>query len=68
MVDTEFSTVRFGGDADRAAQVYAGMTPLTGDDVAEAITWAVTRPAHFTVARIDLMPRDQAGTRDVHRR
>lgn len=68
MVDTEFSTVRFGGDADRAAQVYAGMTPLTADDVADAITWAVTRPAHVTVTRMDLMPRDQAGTRDVHRR
>jgi NADP-dependent 3-hydroxy acid dehydrogenase YdfG len=67
MVDTEFSTVRFGGDAGRATGVYAGMTPLTGDDVAEAITFAVTRPPHFTVARMDLMPRDQASTRDVHR-
>jgi NADP-dependent 3-hydroxy acid dehydrogenase YdfG len=44
------------------------MTPLTADDVADAITWAVTRPAHVTVTRLDLMPRDQAGTRDVHRR
>jgi NADP-dependent 3-hydroxy acid dehydrogenase YdfG len=68
MVDTEFSTVRFGGDAGRAAGVYAGMTPLTGEDVADVITWAVTRPAHVTIARLDLMPRDQAGTRDVHRR
>ncbi|HVQ97019.1 MAG TPA: SDR family NAD(P)-dependent oxidoreductase [Mycobacteriales bacterium] len=67
LVDTEFSTVRFGGDADRADRVYAGMTPLTGDDVAEAITFAVTRPAHVTIARMDLMPRDQASTRDVHR-
>jgi NADP-dependent 3-hydroxy acid dehydrogenase YdfG len=67
MVDTEFSTVRFGGDTERAAGVYAGMTPLTADDVADVITWAVTRPAHVTVARLDLMPRDQASARDVHR-
>jgi NADP-dependent 3-hydroxy acid dehydrogenase YdfG len=67
MVDTEFSTVRFGGDAERAAGVYAGMTPLTADDVADVITWAVTRPAHVTVARLDLLPRDQASARDVHR-
>jgi NADP-dependent 3-hydroxy acid dehydrogenase YdfG len=42
--------------------------PLTADDVAEAITWAVTRPARVAVARIDLFPRDQATARDVHRR
>lgn len=68
LVDTEFSTVRFGGDTERAAGVYAGLTPLVADDVADAITWAVTRPAHVTVARLDLFPRDQAGARDVHRR
>jgi NADP-dependent 3-hydroxy acid dehydrogenase YdfG len=49
------------------ASVYAGLTPLTAEDVAEAITWVVTRPPHFTVARIDLLPRDQASTRDMHR-
>ncbi|HEX6756634.1 MAG TPA: SDR family NAD(P)-dependent oxidoreductase [Mycobacteriales bacterium] len=68
LVDTEFSAVRFGGDTGRAEAVYAGMTPLTGDDVADAIAYAVTRPPHFTVARMDLMPRDQAGPRDVYRR
>ena len=41
MVETEFSTVRFGGDADRAAKVYEGVTPLTADDVAECVTFAV---------------------------
>ena len=45
LVETEFSLVRFGGDAERAAKTYQGMTPLTADDIAEAITWAVTRPA-----------------------
>ncbi len=67
MVDTEFSTVRFDGNAERAAGVYAGLTPLGADDVADAITWAVTRPAHVVAARIDLFPRDQASARDAHR-
>jgi len=68
LVETEFSAVRFGGDAERAAAVYAGLTPLTADDVADAIGWAVTRPPHVTVARIDLLSRDQATARDMHRR
>ncbi|MGF7236483.1 MAG: SDR family NAD(P)-dependent oxidoreductase [Frankia sp.] len=68
MVDTEFATVRFGGDAERAAGVYAGLTPLSAEDVADAIAWAVTRPPHVTVARLDLFPRDQASARDAHRR
>ncbi len=67
-VDTEFSTVRFGGDAQRAADVYRGMDPLTAEDIAEAITWAVTRPPHMTVARMDLFPRQQASARDYARR
>ena len=67
MVQTEFSQVRFEGDEQRAAAVYDGVTPLTADDVADAITWAVTRPAHMTVARIDLFPRAQVSARDVHR-
>ncbi|RZS80194.1 NADP-dependent 3-hydroxy acid dehydrogenase YdfG [Motilibacter rhizosphaerae] len=68
MVETEFSKVRFSGDEERAAGVYQGVTPLTAGDVAEAITWAVTRPAHVVVARLDLMPRDQASARDLNRR
>jgi NADP-dependent 3-hydroxy acid dehydrogenase YdfG len=68
MVHTEFSTVRFGGDDERATAVYSGMAPLTADDVADAIGWAVTRPPHVTAARIDLLARDQASTRDFHRR
>ena len=67
MVDTEFSAVRFGGDTDRADAVYAGMTPLSAADVADAIVWAATRPAHVSVSRLDLLPRDQATARDVHR-
>lgn len=68
MVDTEFSLVRFGGDEARAAGVYEGTTPLTADDVADAITWAVTRPSHVSISRLDVLPRDQATARDVNRR
>lgn len=67
LVETEFSTVRFDGDAERAAGVYAGLTPLSADDVADVVTFAVTRPAHVVTARITLLPSAQAGARDTHR-
>jgi NADP-dependent 3-hydroxy acid dehydrogenase YdfG len=67
MVETEFSVVRFDGDTDRARQVYAGLTPLAADDVADAIAWAATRPVHVNVDEILLMPSDQAGATRVHR-
>lgn len=67
MVETDFSTVRFGGDVDRAAQVYAGMTPLVADDVADVVAFAVTRPAHVNIDRLVLRPRDQATATMVHR-
>jgi len=62
MVETDFSLVRFHGDADRAAKVYQGVTPLTPDDIADAIVWAATRPAHVNIARILMMPIDQANS------
>jgi 3-hydroxy acid dehydrogenase / malonic semialdehyde reductase len=68
MVETEFSEVRFEGDVQRAATVYKGLTPLTGYDVAEAILWAVQRPAHVCVQDILLMPTHQATTTHVHRK
>jgi NADP-dependent 3-hydroxy acid dehydrogenase YdfG len=68
MVETEFSLVRFEGDRERADAVYAGMTPLSADDVAEAIAWVATRPAHVNIDQITIMPRDQAGAQQVHRR
>jgi NADP-dependent 3-hydroxy acid dehydrogenase YdfG len=68
MVETEFSRVRFRGDDERAAKVYQGVTPLTPDDVADAITWAVTRPPHVNISQILLMPTDQAGSLLIHRR
>jgi NADP-dependent 3-hydroxy acid dehydrogenase YdfG len=68
MVETEFSLVRFGGDADRAAKVYEGVTPLTADDVAECVRWVASRPSHVNVDQMIVLARDQAGARQVHRR
>ena len=68
MVETEFSLVRFGGDAERAAAVYEGVTPLTADDIADCVAWVATRPAHVNVDRLVVQPRDQASARRVHRR
>ncbi len=65
---TEFSLVRFHGDADRAAAVYRGVTPLTPDDVAEVIVYVATRPPHVNLAEIVMLPTDQAGATSVHRR
>ena len=60
MVETEFSVVRFGGDAAKAGKVYQGMQPLTAADVADTILWCVTRPAHVNVNALELMPVQQA--------
>jgi 3-hydroxy acid dehydrogenase / malonic semialdehyde reductase len=62
MVETDFSLVRFRGDADRAAKVYQGVTPLTPEDVADAIVWSATRPAHVNIARVLMTPVDQANS------
>jgi NADP-dependent 3-hydroxy acid dehydrogenase YdfG len=60
MVETEFSEVRFRGDEDRAKAVYRGMQPLRPEDIADAVHWAVTAPAHVNVNRIELMAAAQA--------
>lgn len=60
MAETEFSLVRFGGDAARAEKVYDGVTPLSGADVADAILWCVTRPPHVNVNVLEVMPTQQA--------
>lgn len=67
LVETEFSEVRFDGDTERAAAVYRGMQPLLAGDVADAIVWAATRPAHVNIDRIVLRPADQATSTEVHR-
>lgn len=66
-VDTEFSIVRFKGDNERAAKVYEGFTPLFADDVAEAILFAVTRPAHVNINDMLIMPASQANATTFHR-
>jgi NADP-dependent 3-hydroxy acid dehydrogenase YdfG len=70
MVRTEeFALTRFHGDTDRAAAVYAGVDePLTADDVADTVTWAITRPAHVNVDLLVLRPRAQASNSKVHRK
>jgi len=67
LVATEFSTVRFRGDAGKAAEVYKGMTPLTPDDVADCVAWAVTRPRHVDIDEIVIRPVDQATATNVAR-
>ncbi|MFJ3671489.1 SDR family NAD(P)-dependent oxidoreductase [Streptomyces sp. NPDC090106] len=67
LVETEFSVNRFAGDTDAAARVYAGMTPLTADDIAEAVTWVVERPAHVNIDSMLVLARDQTSAQVVHR-
>ena len=57
---TEFSTVRFSGDAARAADIYKGTEPLTADDIAETIAWVISLPRHVNINRVEMMPTCQA--------
>jgi len=68
LVETEFATVRHGGDRDKAKAVYQGMTPLAAEDVAECVVFAVTRPPHVDIDEIVVRPRDQASSTAVFRR
>jgi NADP-dependent 3-hydroxy acid dehydrogenase YdfG len=64
----EFALVRFDGDREKAEAVYAGVAePLTADDIADAITWMVTRPAHVNIDELVIRPRAQAAQHKVHR-
>ena len=60
MCDTEFSTVRFGGDKTKADDVYAGMQPLTAEDIARTIIWCLSQPPHVNINRVEIMPVQQA--------
>lgn len=60
MVETEFSIVRFHGDEEKAKKVYMGLKPLTGEDIAEAIYWMASRPAHVNITDMVLTPTAQA--------
>jgi NADP-dependent 3-hydroxy acid dehydrogenase YdfG len=68
LVDTEFSTVRFHGDEERARAVYKGLDPLVGEDVAECIVWAALRPSHVNIDEMVVRPRDQATAHHLNRR
>ncbi len=67
LVETEFSQVRFFGDTERAAKVYDGLTPLTAEDIADCIVWAVTRPWHVNIDEIVVKPVAQASATVVAR-
>jgi NADP-dependent 3-hydroxy acid dehydrogenase YdfG len=67
LVETEFSIVRFAGDEARAKQVYAGVEPLTGDDIAECVAWVATLPSNINIDQMVVRPRAQATARDVYR-
>jgi 3-hydroxy acid dehydrogenase/malonic semialdehyde reductase len=68
LAETEFSMVRFKGDAEKSAKVYAGMDPLTADDIAEAIVWVASRPVHVNIDEMVIKPTDQAEVYKVFRR
>jgi NADP-dependent 3-hydroxy acid dehydrogenase YdfG len=67
LVKTEFSVVRFRGDERAADAVYDGITPLTAEDVAECIVFAVTRPSHVNIDTLVVLARDQSGAATIHR-
>ena len=67
MVETEFSEVRFRGDTEKAAKVYQNITPLKPEDVADAIVWAASRPAHVNIHTVVMTTIDQANSVTFHR-
>jgi hypothetical protein len=67
MVETAFSSVRFRGDEEKASKVYENITPLQSEDVADAIVWAASRPAHVNIHNILMTSIDQANSTVLHR-
>jgi 3-hydroxy acid dehydrogenase / malonic semialdehyde reductase len=67
LVETEFSLVRFHGDRDRADNVYAGLIPLTAEDVADVVFFCATRPPHVNISEVLLVPTAQANATLVYR-
>ena len=68
MVETDFSKVRFRGDEEKAAKVYQNITPLQPEDVADAIVWAASRPAHVNIHTVVMTTIDQANSTVFNRR
>jgi NADP-dependent 3-hydroxy acid dehydrogenase YdfG len=67
-VETEFSMVRFRGDSERAGKVYEGFTPLKAEDIADTIVYAVTAPAHVTIADLTILASAQAAATTIYRK
>jgi NADP-dependent 3-hydroxy acid dehydrogenase YdfG len=67
LVETNFSEVRFYGDSETAKNVYKGLKPLVGDDIADAVIYVATRPAHVNIAEMVVFPTAQAAATTVHR-
>ncbi len=67
-VETEFSVVRFRGDKTRAAQIYKGFEPLLAQDIADAVVYAVSAPAHVTIADLTILASAQAAATVIHRK
>lgn len=67
MVETEFSIVRFKGDVNRAKSVYTDLTPLYAEDIAETISFVLSRPSHVNINELTIMPTAQASGTIVHR-
>lgn len=68
MVNTEFSTVRFSGDKEKADNVYRGVDPLVGQDIAELVVFTASRPPHVNICDMLVFPTAQAAATTVHRR
>ena len=68
LVKTDFSLVRFKGDAERAEKVYAGMNPLLAEDIAEILVWVASRPPHVNIDELLVKPVDQAAMHKIYRR
>jgi 3-hydroxy acid dehydrogenase/malonic semialdehyde reductase len=68
LAETEFSLVRFKGDAARASKVYQGTRPLTAEDIAEILVWVAARPMHVNIDEVIVKPVDQAAVHKVFRR
>lgn len=68
LVETEFSEVRFHGDRQRAGETYRGLTPLTGEDIADLVWFCATRPRHVNISEMLVVPTDQATATQVYRR
>jgi len=68
MAETEFSIVRYHGNEDKAKAVYTGLTPLNAEDIADAVEYMVTRPAHVNINDIQINPAQQANTYISHRK